>query len=212
MILIEAATVAVGYPFRGKVSATPGDDALAVQMKDVSVEWGVNWESCLSVKLTGKKRPQWLGAGDILFASRGSLNYSAVVQASPEPTRPAVASPYFYVVKAQNEQLLPEYLAWWLNQPPCQRHFAQHAEGTLTKSVRRSVLESAPIVLPPLEQQHSIVKLVKNIRRQRQLLEQQIANGDAMQAAIASDLVNANTHSTTHPTTIGTTTAGNSFQ
>ena len=50
-------------------------------------------------------------------------------------------------------QLLPEYLAWWLNQEPSQRYFEQNAEGSQVKSIRRSVLAETPLALPALRQQ-----------------------------------------------------------
>lgn len=54
--------------------------------------------------------------------------------------------------------VLPEYLTWLLNQSPCQKYLEQNAEGSMSKSIRRSVLEETPIAIPPLVKQKRLWK------------------------------------------------------
>jgi restriction endonuclease S subunit len=86
--------------------------------------------------------------------------------------------------------VLPEYLAWLLNQRPCQRYFEQNAEGTLTKSIRRNVLEDTPVVVPPLAEQRAVVELAESIKRERQVMEQLLRNGEQLMSTIAYQLLN----------------------
>ncbi len=154
MILKEVVTISAGYPFRGKIPEKRGG-VRAVQMRDVSTKEGIMWPQCIETELTGKKEPDWLSFGDILFAARGSNNYAAVVDSHALSLK-AVAAPQFFVIRSLCDDLLPEYLAWLLNQEPCQRHFQREAEGSVTKSIRRSVLEATPIALPSLERQRTL--------------------------------------------------------
>ncbi|MGL6160869.1 hypothetical protein [Microbulbifer sp.] len=189
MQLKQVATISAGYPFRGRISEVAGSGVVAVQMKDVSEAGGVNWVGCTETELAGRREPDWLRPGDILFAARGSRNYAAQVcwpVDMPEPR--AVAAPHFFVIRTQANRVMPAYLAWLLNQAPCQRYFEQQAEGSLTKSIRRSLLEQTPVVLPSIARQRAIIGLADALRRERQLLEQRLRTGERLSRAIASDL------------------------
>lgn len=85
---------------------------------------------------------------------------------------------------------------WLINQAPVQRYFEQNAEGTLTKSIctksiRRSVLEDAPVVIPPLAKQRAILGMAKTLAEEQKLVQTLINNGERMMATIAKDLFNS---------------------
>lgn len=149
---------------------------------------GVDWSACLRSEPTSKKEPDWLQTGDILVAARGSTNYAVLVDTGLAPL-PAVAAPHFYVVRLHSEALSPEFLAWQLNQSPCQRYFELHAEGSAAKSIRRQVLEEAPIGIPSLARQAAIMKLAHSLREERNLMQQLQRNGEQMMQAIAASLL-----------------------
>lgn len=186
--LYQVATISAGYPFRGKIPEYPEGNLAVVQMKDTSSEFGVDWMSCLRSEATGKKAPDWLQTGDILVAARGNQNYAVLVDTRHAPL-PAVAAPHFYVVRPQSDALIPEFLAWQLNQQPCQRYFELHAEGTLTKSIRRQVLEEALIGLPSLAEQQTILAMARTLQEERQLMQLLQHNGEQMMHAIATRLL-----------------------
>lgn len=194
MWLKQIASINAGYPFRGRISETVGSGVVAVQMKDVSLTDGVRWSGCLETELTGKRKPDFLSAGDILVAARGSHNYAVLVDHALASTgKQAVAAPHFFLVRVkgnspEGREILPEFIAWLLNQAPVQRHFEQNAEGTLTKSIRRSVLEDAPVVVPPLTKQKSIVDMAKTLREEHRVIKQLIDNSERMMGAIAYEL------------------------
>ena len=91
---------------------------------------------------------------------------------------------------ARRRDVQPEYLVWLLNQRPCQRYFEQKAEGTLTKSIRRTVLEDTPITIPPLAKQQAIAGLAQTLRQKQQIFDQYLRNGERLLNAIAIDLTN----------------------
>lgn len=71
---------------------------------------------------------------------------------------------------------------WLLNQAPAQRYFEQNAEGTLTKSIRRSVLEDAPVVVPPLAKQRAIIAMANTLGEEQRLIQRLVNNGERMMA------------------------------
>lgn len=187
--LKQIATINAGYPFRGKIPEVPGSAMVAVQMKDVSLTEGIRWPDCLETELTGKREPDYLTTGDILVAARGSHNYAVQVdQALATIGKQAVAAPHFFVITLKKKDILPEFLVWLLNQTPTQRYFEQNAEGTLTKSIRRSVLEEAPVVVPPLAKQRAIISMAATLRDEHKLIQKLVSNGERMMNAIAKDL------------------------
>ena len=132
-------------------------------------------------------------AGDVLVAGRGNRNY-AVLVGDDCPKNRVLAAPHFYVISIKRSEVIPAFMVWWLNQRPCQRYFEQSAEGTLTKSIRRTVLEEVEIMLPSIDQQHTIAALACTIAKQRQAAEELIANGEQILTAIACDLASASAH------------------
>lgn len=189
MKLKQIATISAGYPFRGKIPEVAGSAVVAVQMKDVSLTEGIRWSDCLETELTGKREPDYLAKGDILVAARGSHNYAVQVDQAPfSAGKQAVAAPHFFVISLKKKDILPEFIVWLLNQTPAQRYFEQNAEGTLTKSIRRSVLDDAPVVVPPLRKQRAIIAMANTLREEQRLIQQLINNGERIMSSIARNL------------------------
>lgn len=200
MKLKQVATISAGYPFRGKIPEVAGSSVVVVQMKDVSPGEGVRWSGCLETTLTGRRTPDYLVTGDILVAARGSHNYAVPIDQALNPTgKRAVAAPHFFLVRLKEallnrKEILPEFMVWLLNQVPVQRYFEQNAEGSLTKSIRRSVLEEAPVVVPPLAKQRAIIALANTLKEEQKKMQQLIDNNERIMSAIAGDLHQAYGH------------------
>lgn len=85
--------------------------------------------------------------------------------------------------------LLPAFLVWLLNQRHCQRYFDQNAEGSVTRSIRRSALEAAPIDIPTLEKQQAVMQLVNTLKQEQQVLHSLVQSNEALLGSIATDLI-----------------------
>ena len=193
MRLASIATITAGHPFRGKIPEKSGGGVRGVrvvQMKDVSPENGICWDSVIETELTGKKQPDWLMKGDMLFAARGAHNYAVMID---QDRGQIVSAPHFYILRVKVQALLPEFLVWQLNQKPLQNYFDSAAEGSLTKSVRRSILEKAEITVPTIEKQKQILGLHETLLREKKLYAGLINNADKLMQVIASDLMAGNT-------------------
>lgn len=178
-----------GHPFRGAVEESADGDVLAVQMKDVDPDQGVNWSGVIRTSLAGRKRPDWLKAGDVLFVSKGARFYAVCID---EPPSAAVCSPHFFLLQVlPRAALLPAFLAWQINQPPFQRQLQQAAEGSSQLSIRRPVLESLTLSVPSLADQQRIVALADLARQERHTLHQLIHNREQQLQALAEGLAHA---------------------
>lgn len=183
--LSDLVELRAGHPFRGSVPAVADGNAYALQMRDVSPDAGVAWDRLVRTELDTRKSPDWLQRGDVVFVARGMRNYALCLDEVPLPT---VCSQYFFLLRMRSAPLLPEFLAWQINRAPAQRYLASNAEGSDQLSIRRGVLEDLPLVVPSMEQQQRIVALGRAARRERQLLEQLIINGEKQLDALAYEL------------------------
>lgn len=187
MKLADVSTVKSGYPFRGAIKEHHDGDALVVRMQNIDRAMSVRWDEVVQTKLVGRGRPDWLEAGDILFSAKGSRNIAIALDGCKEN---AVASPNFFVLKVRKDSsLLPEFLAWQINQRGAQRYFSQSASGSYIPHIRRQVLESLRIAVPPLEQQQRIVSFVKSCQQEKALLQQLMDNTDRQMDAVAQSVI-----------------------
>ena len=164
-ILDSLAEVRSGYPFRGSVPVVENGSVRVVQMRDVDPAGEVDWSGVASTELEGRKDPDWIAAGDVLFASRGHRYYAACVDAVPG--RAICGQHLFHMRIRPSAQVLPTFLAWQINQPPLQKLLGKMAEGSSQLSIRRGILESLPIALPSLAAQQKIMALVELAKQEQ---------------------------------------------
>lgn len=182
----EVATVQGGFPFRGSVEAVPNGSVLAVQMKDLTVDEGIDWPRVVRTELPGRRSADWLATGDILFVCKGTRFYAGCVD---EPPGHAVCTPHFFHLRVQAEaRVLPVFLAWLINQAPVQKQLSQAAEGSNQLSIRRPVLESVLVRIPSFANQHRIVTLAQLAHKERQTLQQLIQNRERELEGLAEEL------------------------
>ena len=111
--------------------------------------------------LNEKNGKHLLKNGDILFAAKGTKNFAAVFNTK---IGNAVASSTFMILRINNEQInkiLPEYLAWWLNNTECQRFLKNLAIGSALPSISKAALQELDIFIPDLKKQKMILKLLR---------------------------------------------------
>lgn len=186
MKLQEITNITPGHPFRGAIPEKAGSCIRVVQLKDISKSGCIDWEGSIEAELETKKEPDWLKPGDILFSARGNRNFATII--TKECPSNALAAPYFYVIKNISNKVLPSFITWQLNKYPCQKYFQKESEGTLIKSIRKSVLEHTTIEVPTLDKQMHIIKIAEILEREKQLCEQLIQNGEVLMSSIASSL------------------------
>lgn len=156
-----------GFTFRGKVLNQPRGEIRVVQLKNLNADYtGIN-DDCIFVDGNNIKQKFILEDGDILFASKGANNYAVVYH--KEDNVPTIASSSLFVIQVNTNIANPDYVAWYINQTPVQKHFEQSQEGTYTVSINRKALEESPIKLPPLQEQNTIAKLVKLSQKEQHI-------------------------------------------
>lgn len=155
MRLPDVCVIQIGYTARGKLEPA-ADGVLAIQLRDVS-ETAVHIAQLQHVHVEDRVDRYLVQAGDVLFRSRGERNTATALD--ERFVAPAIAVSPLMALRPDRTLIIPEYLAWALNQPQAQRHFDATAQGTGIRMVPKASLDDLQIDVPDLTTQRSIVMI-----------------------------------------------------
>lgn len=123
--------------------------------------------------------------GDVLFAAKGTKNFAAVFENFNEPS---VASTSFFVIRPTDNKVLPQFLAWFLNNHTTQTLLKSQAIGTSIPSISKQVLENLEMPVPDIKTQKAIIEISK-LRNKEKSLKQKIETLSEKQ--IQQQIINA---------------------
>ena len=189
MQLKNLCDISSGYTARARLEPLPRVGTPVLQLRDVGPD---------AEGLGGKLDKYDLGklpdryfvqAGDVVFRSRGEPNTAlAIGNRLPEPA--AVISPLF-ILRADKERLLPEYLVWAINHPDAQRRLRAKAQGTSLRMISKAVLGNLDIDLPGLATQKQIADLDALARQEGSLLREFAARRESFVSAVLREVAKA---------------------
>nr|WP_315167449.1 restriction endonuclease subunit S [uncultured Flavobacterium sp.] len=158
-----------GYSFREKVEHNPDGHVGIIQMKDIFNDYSsfdfLNLDKVSDILFKDKF---YLTKGDILFVSKGINNYAIAINSVPFPV---VASATFFIIRVNKEKILPEYLAWYMNQKEAQNYFSEKKAGTYVPNLNKQDIMELPLKVPPIKTQKAIAKTAKLLNRELAILE-----------------------------------------
>jgi hypothetical protein len=192
MRLKMIAKIQSGYINRGKIDPQDDGTCLLLQAKDVDGDY-LSYHTDALVRfmprLSGK---DWiLKPDDILFMARGARNFSVLIDKLPDHV---LAAACFFVVRISNSEILPEYLCWYLNQVPVVEYFRRFSGRAVHMPVvRRAVLESIDIPLPPIKIQKQVSEITMLLQKEQYLYKKlaekrkNLMTGICLKATLESD-------------------------
>ena len=166
-MLKKLAKIQSGYINRGKIYSRDDGTCLLLQAKDIDAD-RLSYRTAALVRFTPRLsgKDWFLKPGDILFMARGAKNFSVLIDKLPGSV---LAAACFFVVRI-NSEVLPEYLCWYLNQLPVVEYLKRFSgRGVHMPVVRRAVLESIDIPLPPIETQKRVSEINKLLQKEQGL-------------------------------------------
>ena len=192
MRLTELSSIRSGYTARGKLEPLLTGGRPALQLRDVVAKGEALAPDTQRYDL-GKLADRYLvHGGEVVFRSRGEPNIAVAIR-DPLPEPAAVILP-LVVIRPDRKKLLPEYLAWAINQPDAQRKLGAEAQGTSIRMIPMAALENLEIAVPDLPKQKRIIELDNLVRREGQLLRQLAAQREAFMSAILGEAANCADH------------------
>lgn len=165
--LKNLATIQSGHPFSRRIEAAENGAVSVIQMKDLPNELHLTSASPVRVDSKKIKNRYLLKTDDLIFRARGQTNTCIILKAN---FGMAVATAPLMTLRVTSENVLPDYLCWWINQSIAQIHFERHAKGTSVRMISREALESLEINLPPIAVQRQIVELALLGEHEQELL------------------------------------------
>lgn len=155
MDILNICSIGAGYTARGRLQPTNVGGVPVLQLRDLCLDKPVDPARLECVHLDGFQDRHLVQAGDVVFRSRGEHNMAFVLDAGFH--EPVVALLPLFILRPKIESILPEYLAWAINQPTAQRYFDSVAQGTNMRMVSRADIDNLDISLPDLDMQRKIV-------------------------------------------------------
>lgn len=160
--------IQIGYQFRKKLVPDTSGDHAVIQIRDFDADLNLISANLIRVQLEKVAADYYVHKGDVLFLSRGSRNWASAVS---EDLHATVAASHFFMLRPRQATLLPEYLAWYINQSPAQEFLhSQARRGTHMPLIPLSAFRDMPIEVPPIETQRAIVELSRLAEHEKKLL------------------------------------------
>ena len=164
MKLKEFAKIQSGYPFRSRIEYTPDGDVSVIQIGDLDM---LVHEKLMRVIGIEPKPHYFVRQGDVLLVARGN-QHRAVWISSHLPKTVAVSN--FFIIRTYQEEVLPTYLAWYLNSQPAQYFFQRHRMGSNILSLQKRDLEYLEVPIPPVGIQERIGRVYSLMLREKVLV------------------------------------------
>jgi hypothetical protein len=170
----DVAEIHSGYLFREGYIPDPKSKFRALQAKDIDQKALQFSIPTFSVQIQAQPQPQhFVKEGDILFLSK--MNPLAIYVEHTEPN--LIASSYFFLIRDKNNDVLPSYLAWYLNQKPAQTYFRSVGQGSSILNVTKRDLLTLEMPVPELGLQEKITALdglARQYRRDHEILQKKM--------------------------------------
>lgn len=177
--LKEISEVILGYTFRSTLEKQIDGDVLVLQARNISEDIIITNGHLMRTELGNNRTSAFVKNNDVILSSRGNFK-SGVVQADAENI---VAASSVYILRLKTGEVLPEYLAIYLNSDFAQKQIKEKITGVVINSLLRRNVEELEIIIPTLEAQKKVISIYYNnllyqkLLTKKQLLNSQISKG-----------------------------------
>ncbi len=179
--LKDIASIQMGYSFRSRLESSTAGTVAVLQMKDLTDRNHVDRSDPVFVDMEIPAKHHLLKEGDLIFRSRGLSSTSAILDEDPGT---AVVSAPLLRIRITSPNVLPEYLNWFISQPPAQAFFTSRADGTAQRIINKETLEHLEVFVPPLEKQKMIIALASLMDREQEIMKKLAAKRRQYTSAI----------------------------
>ncbi|MFH1504029.1 MAG: restriction endonuclease subunit S [Candidatus Omnitrophota bacterium] len=164
--------IIAGYTFRGAIEEHFGSSLFALQAKNIKKDaLSIDVSGLVATNCDTSHTKAFIEPNDVVISNKGVFR-SAVVRSNKK----ILASSSVYILRAKdNNIILPDYLALYLNSPIGQQKFSHLMTGAAIKYILRKDIENIKINLLSVEDQRKLVDLYLNISMQITLLEKKCA-------------------------------------
>jgi len=163
----DISEIQVGYQSREGIRAHSDGSHFLLQARDLNNLHQVDWSTLTRFTPAGSTSRSEIQQGDVLFLARGQDNFAWPVT---HITTHILAANSFYILRPNHATVLPDYLAWWLNQAPAQEYIQLNRSGSSLPFLSVSALSRLEVPIPSSEMQHKIGELELLRKKEADLL------------------------------------------
>lgn len=153
---------------------------------DNSGTWNDKTDTWLNLNENTQKHI--LEDGDILFAGKGFRNFAWVYTLD---IGPAIASSMFFVIRPDQQKVIPGYLSTVLNSEKYQSFFQTLGMGSSIPSIRKNELEAVEVPLPSLKDQSRIVDISRMHYQSVVLANQILTKKNKLYQTVINQIINS---------------------
>lgn len=183
--LSSIADIRVGHTFRSKIQHHADGDVPVLQIKDLKNRDSIDPTQLPRLHRQDYKNASTTQAGDVILPARGEHNIALAL----DTDQPIIVSSQLYILHLKSHELMPEFLAWTLNQKTAQHYFKTHRSGTSIPMLSKQSLGELDISLPPLHTQQKIISIQALWLQEKQLNQQLLNNREIMLTGIFQQLL-----------------------
>lgn len=162
----DIAEVILGYTFRSTLKEQPDGDVLVLQARNITEDIIIKNSNLVRVDLGSNRTNALAKNNDVVLSSRGSFKAAVIYTDSQN----VLAASSVYLLRLKRDEVLPEYLAIYLNSNFAQRQINEKITGVVINALLKRDVEELEIIIPSLEVQKKAVTIYFNNLRHQELL------------------------------------------
>lgn len=164
----DISEIQVGYQSREGIHSHSDGSHFLLQVRDFNNLHQVDWSNLTRFTPTGSTTKSEIQQSDVLFLAKGQDNFACPVTRS---VNHVLAANSFYILRPNKATILPDYLAWWINQKPAQEYIQLNRSGSSLPFLSVSALSHLEIPIPDFEMQRKIGELELLRKKEADLLD-----------------------------------------
>ena len=189
--LKHLAQLSSGITIRESLDFLDVGEVKAVQIKDLPKHsYRINTDLLTDIEWRYDSKPQYLANNAILFVSRGE---PGAYLFTGDINEKVVASNPFIIIYLNDENILPEFMVWYLNNAITAKNYLNSvSRGSSLPITTVGALKELPVTIPTLAQQKEIIERHLHAQREKQYLEQLVQLRHEYNNALAEQLLMKN--------------------
>lgn len=183
----DIAEVILGYTFRSSLEKQIEGDVLVLQARNISEDIIITNGHLMRIELGNNRTNAFVKNNDVVLSSRGSFKSGAIKTDSKN----IVAASSVYILRLKTNEVLPEYMAIYLNSDFAQKQIKEKITGVVINALLRRNVEELEIIIPSLEAQQKVISIYYNkLLYQKLLIKKQLLNSQINKGLI-NKLINS---------------------
>lgn len=183
----DIAEVILGFTFRSTLEESMDGNIAVLQAKNITEKIIINEDDLIKIELDKNRTSAMAENNDVVISSRGNFK-SAVLRSGQQPI---IAAGSTYLIRLKSDEVMPEYLAVYLNSAIAQKQIKERTSGVVINALPKRGLEDIEVIIPSQEQQQKTVAVYENNLHLQKLLKQKQYLTGKVNEGLINKLINS---------------------